>query len=226
MPARIVQLPSVSEAPASEPTGGAATPTNLGEALAELRTRLDIPAEFPPEVVDVAERAARQPRLPDPDRTDLELITIDPPGSTDLDQALHLARTDTGYVVSYAIADVAAFVTPDDPVDQETRDRGLTLYAPDRRTPLHPLVLSEGAASLLPGQNRPALLWTMRLADDGRLLDVDVARAVVRSREQLSYEQAQAEIDGGSPREALALLVEVGKHRERRERERGGVSLQ
>ena len=60
----------------------------------------------------------------------------------------------------------------------------------------------------------------------GQMLDADVVRARVRSREQLSYEQAQAEIDGAAPREVLRLLAEVGIWRESRERDRGGVSLQ
>ncbi len=101
-----------------------------------------------------AEQAAAEPRLPDLDRTDLELITIDPAGSRDLDQALHITRGPSGeFVISYAIADVAAFVRPGDPIDLEAHRRGTTLYAPDRRTPLHPPVLSEGAASLLPNKS-------------------------------------------------------------------------
>ncbi|HYI58781.1 MAG TPA: RNB domain-containing ribonuclease [Microlunatus sp.] len=217
MPARIVALPAAPSTLA---------PTTLAEALAELRSRLEIPDDFPADVAAAAAAAAEAARLPDLDRTDLELITIDPPGAQDLDQALHLARSDGGYLVSYAIADVAAFVTSGDPVDLEARRRGLTLYAPDTRSRLHPAVLSEGAASLLPEVTRPALLWSLRLDDAGELLETDVRRALVRSREQLSYEQAQAELDGGQPRETLALLVEVGRLREERERDRGGVSLQ
>ena len=72
-------------------------------------------------------------------------------------------RKESGYSISYAIADVAAFVVAGGPIDLEAHRRGMTLYAPDRRTPLHPLVLSEGAASLLPDQVRPALLWTLTL---------------------------------------------------------------
>ncbi|HEY5788951.1 MAG TPA: RNB domain-containing ribonuclease [Microlunatus sp.] len=221
MPARIVALPATSSS--TQPT---AAPATLAEAVAALRTRLEIPADFPAAVIAAAEAAAQQPRLPDLDRTDLELLTIDPPGSKDLDQALHIARDGSAYVVSYAIADVAAFVAAGDAVDVETRRRGLTLYAPDVRTPLHPPGLSEGAASLLPDQVRPALLWTLQLDERGELLDVDLSRALVRSRSQLTYAQAQSEIDGGGAREVLALLVEVGQRREQLERERGGVSLQ
>lgn len=198
----------------------------LAEGLAAVRAELAVPEDFPAEVQEAALVAAVHRRLPDVDRTDLDLLTIDPAGSRDLDQALHITRAGPGYLVSYAIADVAAFVSPDDPLDVETRTRALTLYAPDRRTPLHPPVLSEGAASLLPGQRRPALLWTLRLDDTGQLRDAEVQRALVRSRDQLSYDQAQAEINGGSPRETLALLAEVGPRRQQREIDRGGVSLQ
>ncbi|SDS00000.1 Exoribonuclease R [Friedmanniella luteola] len=212
MPARKVDLPGV-------------VPPELAAGLARIRAELEVPEAFPADVVDAAQAAVAAASLPALDRTDLELVTIDPPGARDLDQALHLARDGDGFVVSYAIADVAGFVRAGDPVDREAHRRGMTLYAPDRRIPLHPPVLSEGAASLLPDQLRPALLWTLRLDAHGRMTDAEVVRARVRSREQLDYAQAQAEIDGGSPREALALLAEVGRWREQRERERGGVSL-
>jgi exoribonuclease R len=176
-------------------------------------------------VEEAAAAAARAPRLPDLDRTDLELVTIDPEGSRDLDQALHLERDGDGYVVHYAIADVAAFVAPGDPVDVEANRRGETLYGADSKIPLHPTVLSEDAASLLPDQVRPALLWTIRLRADGARTDVHVERALVRSRRQLTYVEAQRAVDDGSASDSLALLREVGEARIRREAVRGGVSL-
>ncbi len=207
----------------------ALAPTDVTQGLARIRADLQVPGDFPPEVLAAAEAAAAAPRLPDLDRTDLELLTIDPPGSKDLDQALHIAaRPDGGFTVSYAIADVAAFVSAGDPVDAEAHRRGETFYGPDSRSPLHPPVLSEGAASLLPDQVRPALLWTVELDASGRTTDAGVVRARVRSREQLTYEQAQDDIDHPGPgrtRPTLALLAVVGPLREQRERERGGVSL-
>ncbi len=186
---------------------------------------LGVSQEFPPEVLAAAERAAARPQLPDLDRTDIPFVTIDPAGSHDLDQALHLERTADGYRVHYAIADVAAFVAPGGPIDDEAHRRGQTLYAPDHRIPLHPPVLSEGAASLLADQLRPALLWTVDLDDRGEGVKVDVVRARVRSRAQLDYEAAQKQIDGGSADEVLMLLKEVGELRQAREGERGGISL-
>ena len=212
MPVRKVDLPG-------------AVPPELAAGLARIRAELDVPDHFAPEVVAAAEAAVAGVRLPELDRTDLELVTIDPPGARDLDQALHIAQVKEGFVVSYAIADVAAFVTAGDPVDREAHRRGSTLYAPDRRTPLHPPALSEGAGSLLPGEVRPALLWTLRLDRQGEMTDAEVVRARVRSREQLDYGQAQDEIDSGSARESLSLLATVGRLLESRERERGGVSL-
>src|SRR4029453_16643932 len=199
MPARKLGLPPV-------------VPKELAEGLAAIRAAAKVPSDFPAEVVAAAERAAGQPRLPDLDRTDLELITIDPTGSRDLDQALHIARGPSGeFVVSYAIADVAAFVRSGDPIDREAHRRGTTLYAPDCRTPLHPHVLSEGAASLLPNEIRPALLWTITLNHRGQTMSADVARAKVRSRARLSYSEAQVEIDWTTPRETLGLLKLVGQ---------------
>jgi len=197
----------------------------LRAALTALRAELDIPTAFPPEVLAEADRAATTPRLPTYDATDIPFLTIDPPGSKDLDQALHLSRQGTGYRVRYAIADVAAFVTPDGPLDKEAHRRVTTLYFPDTRIPLHPDVLGESAASLLPNEPRPAALWTIDLDPDGRTVAVDVRRALVRSRARLDYEGAQKQIDTGTAEEPLALLRTIGELREHLEAERGGISL-
>ncbi|THC54057.1 RNB domain-containing ribonuclease [Streptomyces sp. A1499] len=205
-------------------TGAAEAP--LRAALRELRTDLDVPPDFPAEALAEAERAAKAPRLPERDATDVPLFTIDPPGSVDLDQAMHLARREGGgYRVTYAIADVAAFVTPGGPVDAEAHRRVTTLYFPDERVPLHPATLSEGAASLLPGQTCPAVLWTIDLDADGRTERADARRALVRSRAKLDYAGVQRAIDAGAAEEPLALLRDIGTLREALEVARGGISL-
>ena len=118
----------------------------LHEALAALQTEFELPAGFSPEVSAELERSIAEHRLPDSDLTGLPFITIDPPASMDLDQAMHLVREGQGYRVYYAIADVPGFVPPGGALDAETRKRGQTIYAPDRITPLHPKQLSEDAA--------------------------------------------------------------------------------
>ena len=204
------------------------TPAEFAEGLAAIRSELDVPGSFPVAVEAAAETAAaRGPGAPSPrvDRRAVELVTVDPPGSRDLDQAYGAERRGSGYRVHYAIADVAAFVAVGGALDGESRARGVTLYLPDGRAPLYPPVLGEGAASLLPGEDRPAVLWTLDLDQRGVLVDVAVERAVVRSRRQLDYRSVQAAVDDGSAAPALQLLREVGLLREEQERARGGVSL-
>lgn len=219
----------------------AATSAAVRASLTALRGEMSIPSDFPAEVLADAERSAALDLVAEPSRTDhraVPFVTIDPPGSMDLDQAVQIERAadGPGYLVRYAIADVAAFVTPGGPVDTEANARGTTLYGPDARTPLHPAVLSEGAASLLPDVDRPAVVWELTLDGRGELTDTRVGRGVVRSRARLSYEEAQAALDAldaGSPvpdavargGDTIALLRDVGSLRQQLERERGGVSL-
>ena len=197
----------------------------LEPGIAAIRRGMDLPEAFPPEVEAAAAAAALQPRLPELDRTDLPFVTVDPPGAMDLDQALHVARQGDGYVVHYAIADVAAFVSPGDPVDLEANRRGETLYGAASKIPLHPKVLSEGAASLLPDVVRPALLWTIVLDRTGEGIEVDVRRALVRSRERLDYAGLQQRIDAGKADAMWDVLREIGEVRIEREVRRGGISL-
>ena len=201
-------------------------PPPLREGLRQLRDALGVPEDFPPEVVEAAEAAVADVRLPEQDLTDVEFITIDPEGSMDLDQALHLSRTDGGYLVRYAISDVAFFVRPDTELEREAHRRGQTKYAPGARIPLHPAVLSEGAASLLAdGVPRPAMVWELFLDGEGELRDVGLVRALVRSRAKLSYQGVQRDLDAGTLHPSVTLLPEVGELRLRREIERGGASL-
>jgi exoribonuclease R len=196
----------------------------LDKAFAVIREEAGVPGEFPAEVLAAAREAARTPALPARDLTDLPFFTIDPVGSTDLDQAMHLERDGDGYRVRYAIADVPAFVAPGGPVDAEARRRGQTIYSPDQRTPLHPPVISEDAGSLLPGQVRPAYVWDLRLDAEGELTSSEVTSAMVRSVDRLDYEGVQAAVDRhADPR--LELLRDVGERRLALEAERGGASL-
>ncbi len=208
-----------------QPADGSVSAEELRAGIARIRDELKLSSEFPASVEATAAAAAQSPRLPDLDRTDIEFVTIDPESSMDLDQAMHIERDGAGYVVHYAIADVAAFVTAGDPVDEEANRRGETLYGADSKIPLHPKVLSEGAASLLPDQVRPALLWTIKVDDTGEGIDVGVERALVKSRAKLSYAQVQADLDAGRADEMFTVLKEVGELRLAREAARGGVSL-
>lgn len=205
--------------------------SELADGFEAIRREMNIPA-FSPEGLAQAEVAATAgpvtPPTADParaDRTDIHLVAIDPPGSRDLDQAFGAERLGNGYRVHYAIADVAAFVAPGTALEAESLERGVTLYAPDRRESLHPEIINEQAASLLAGETRPSVLWTIDLDDGGNITSANLARATVRVTQAMTYREAQAEIDGSNARESLTLLAEIGRHRERLERERGAVSL-
>ncbi|MEU6713462.1 RNB domain-containing ribonuclease [Nonomuraea sp. NPDC046802] len=200
-------------------------PVRLEDGFERIRRELRLPDGFPAPVLEEAAWVALVPRLDAEDLSDVPFVTIDPPGSMDLDQAVHLERLRAGYRVWYAIADVGAFVRPGGVIDTEARTRGETVYLPVGKVPLHPKVLSEDAASLLPGALRPAAVWRIDLDADGQITGADVQRGLVRSRERLDYAYVQAAVDTGTADGTLGLLAEIGRLRLALERERGGVTL-
>jgi exoribonuclease R len=186
----------------------------LGSGVAAILREAGVPGGFPPELLRAAEQARAGGER---GRSELPLLTIDPPGSRDLDQAVHIERREGGYRVSYAIADVGTLVAAGTPLDLEAHARGVTVYAPDAKAPLYPAPLSEGNGSLLPGEWRPAVLWSIDLDGAGEQVAVRVERSEVRSTAQHTY----ADLPDGF----AALLAEVGGLRAAIERDRGGVSL-
>lgn len=198
-----------------------AAQSELATALESLRLAADVP-EF--SAAALAEASSVNPPEPDLDLRDVPFATLDPVGSRDLDQAFHLARSGVGFTVRYAIADVASFVPPGGALDAAARERGQTLYAADGRIPLHPAALSEDRASLLPGVERPALVWTFDLDDAGVVDRFRLERALIRSRAQLDYASTQRAIDRGEASPA-GLLPEIGALRVAQEQARGGASL-
>ena len=187
---------------------------DLGSGVAAILQEVGVRESFPPDLVAAAEGARATGER---ERSDLPFVTVDPPGSRDLDQAVHIERRGDGFRVSYAIADVGALVAAGSPLDGEAHERGVTVYAPDAKAPLYPPPLSEDAGSLLPGRWRPAVLWTLDLDGAGERVATAVARAEVRSTAQHTYGDLPAAFGG--------LLTAVGELRAALERERGGVSL-
>jgi exoribonuclease R len=199
------------------------------QGLERIRSELGIEVDHAPPVVAEAEasvRAASWRGDGRPDRTDLDLVTIDPPGSRDLDQAFGAERrVGGGYRVWYAIADVASLVAPGSLVDAACQVRGVTQYGPDVRAPLHPAVIGTDGGSLLPDVDRPALLWCIDLDSDGGVVAPRLERAIVRSRAQRTYQDVLDDLAGGAPPEHAVLLREIGLLRQAAEVARGGVSL-
>jgi VacB/RNase II family 3'-5' exoribonuclease len=191
---------------------------DVSHDFAALRAELGLPPAsdpdaFAPEVLAEAEQIARR-RLPDvEDATATPFVTIDPPGSRDLDQAVLIERVGDGFRVHYAIADLGAAIPPGGAIDQEARRRGQTIYLPDGRVPLHPPVLSEGACSLLADQVRPAAVWTIEVDATGEAGQASVRRALVRSVAQLDYEGVQASFDAATPHPSIEPLRDLGRLR-------------
>lgn len=207
----------------------AAQGSGTGEGFAGIRVEFDLPSQFPEAVLAEAEKAVSEANRTGEreDATGLPLVTIDPPGSKDLDQAVLVeTRPNGGFRVHYAIADLGTFVTPGGALDGEVRKRGQTLYLPDGNVPLHPTVLSEGAASLLPDQVRPAALWTIDCDADGEPEQARVRRAMVRSTAQFDYETVQADVVAGRAHPSIAALPAIGRLRRERAVQRGAVELQ
>ncbi len=208
----------------------------LRTGFAAIRAELEIVTEHPADAAREAAARADAPTAPLPgvdlvgadaraDRRDLAFVTLDPLGSTDLDQAFALHRDGDGFVLHYAIADVAAHVVPGGAVDRVAHARGQTLYAPDGREGLHPPALAEDAGSLLPGRDRLAVLWSLTVDGGGELVGTDVERAVVRSTAQLDYAGAQAALDRGDGHEQLLLLREAGALLRTAQQRRGAIEL-
>lgn len=180
----------------------------LTAGLTEIRTQFRVPDSFPPAVLAAAEAAAQRQPSEHADWTGRDFVTLDPASATDLDQAFAIEPAGVDYLLHYAIADVAWFVSDGDPLDAEAWMRGVTTYLPDGKAGLYPPILAEGAASLLPDGPRPAVVFTVRIAPDGAVAMAGVTRAVIRSRAKLAYETAtDAQLPPGFAEIAARIAV-------------------
>ncbi|MBB97759.1 MAG: ribonuclease R [Rhodobacteraceae bacterium] len=175
-----------------------------------------IPDDFPDEVLDAADAAKPMGLNGREDLRDMPLITIDPSDARDHDDAVYAQADDSpdnagGFVVWVAIADVAGYVTPGSVLDGEARKRGNSTYFPDRVVPMLPDRLSGDLCSLHEGVPRPCIAVAMTLDKDGNKLSHRFVRGLMRSAASLSYEDAQAAIDGHRSDKAGPLLEPVLK---------------
>lgn len=137
------------------------------------------------------------------DLRDWTICSVDPPGCTDIDDALHFRRIgDNEVEVGVHIADVTAFVAHDSALDKEAAERGCTVYLVDRRIEMLPSLLSGNFCSLRGGEERLAFSALIRMDNDGNVLKVDFGRSVIKSSAAMTYEQAQNRIDAGRQKEA------------------------
>jgi ribonuclease R len=172
----------------------------------------NIPHVFPEAVLAEADAAKRATKRGREDWREAPLITIDPPDAKDHDDAV-MAEPDPdpanagGFLVTVAIADVAAYVRPGSALDREALLRGNSVYFPDRVVPMLPERISNDLCSLREGEDRPAIAVRMVIGADGVKRTHSFHRILMRSHAKLAYAQAQAAIDG-RPDETSGPILE------------------
>ncbi len=172
-----------------------------------------LPDDFPEGVLTEAEDLAPPDLNGRVDLTDIPLLTIDPPDARDHDDAVHAVpdtdpKNPDGFVVTVAIADVAHYIRPGSKLDREALLRGNSVYFADRVVPMLPEKISNDLCSLREGEGRPCLAVRMVFDARGEKKSHTFMRAMMRSAAKLSYQEAQAAIDG-KPSEKCEPLMET-----------------
>lgn len=198
------------------------------ENLQILKYRVRV--SFPDTVREAARQAADRGFAPHgrEDFEALDVLTIDGAETREIDDGLSIeARPDGAARLGIHIADPTAFVEAGGALDEEALARTVSYYFPDRRIPMLPEAISHDAASLLPGESRPALSFVVDLGPEGEVLEHRVARSTIRSRRRLDYHEADRAIDGdaGSWGAMLRDLVARTRWLESARVSRGAVRL-
>ena len=164
------------------------------------------------------------------DLRNLPFVTIDGADARDFDDAVFCRTTRDGYRLLVAIADVAHYVTQDSPLDAAARERGTSVYFPDRVIPMLPEELSNGICSLKPDVDRLALVCELSLNVQGVPQKAKFYNAVIRSHARLIYEdvaQWLGDVRGKetSIKNQVLLLHELYLQLRVRREERGALDI-
>ncbi|MHB0954288.1 MAG: ribonuclease R [Allorhizobium sp.] len=175
-----------------------------------------IPHIFPQSVLSEAEDARPATMAHREDWRDLPLITIDPADAKDHDDAVFAEEDPSpdnpgGVIVTVAIADVSWYIRPKSALDREALKRGNSVYFPDRVVPMLPERISNDLCSLREGVDRPALAVRMVFSKEGRKAGHTFHRIMMKSAAKLSYQQAQAAIDGAPDDKSGPILETILK---------------
>jgi len=189
--------------------------------------RLEVPREFSAETLGLS-RALRDSPPPDPyaaqrlDLTGLECITIDGEQTRDFDDALSLEEVPGGWRLGVHIAEVSAMVAPGTPLDLEARERGTSIYLPERRLPMLPEEISEDSLSLLAREERRALSFLVKLDEQGELQDWLITPSLIRVDRRLTYSQVEGLL---SHDPQLAQMSKLSRALKQRRLAQGGYEL-
>ena len=212
----ITDWPSATQNPRGRVIEILGEESDFGVDVEIMIRKFHLPHRFPPEVVEEAQaigndnaisvRELRHRR----DYRQLPIVTIDGETARDFDDAVHVRQLENGnYELQVHIADVAHYVTPNSPLDQEARLRGTSVYFPDRAVPMLPLELSTDLCSLRPQVDRLALSCTMEIDHQGEIVGYELNEGVIRSAERMTYTAVNAVLEGDPEmRKRYAPLVE------------------
>jgi len=170
--------------------------------------------EFPPDVEREAATLPRDPGVADvggrEDLRDQPFVTIDGETARDFDDAVCATPLANGArLVRVAIADVSHYVRPGSALDAEARERGTSVYFPDRAIPMLPEALSNGLCSLVPERDRLVLVAEVELDRRGARRASRFYRGVIRSRARLTYTQVAAVLSATDTAAVRAQREEV-----------------
>ena len=176
----------------------------------------NIPQTFSEEAIALSQKG-QIPELGN--RTDyrnIPLVTIDGEDARDFDDAVYAVldpdpQNSGGWQIIVAIADVSFYVRPGDALDQAARERGNSVYFPDKVVPMLPEALSNELCSLKPHVDRACMAIEMILSSDGRLKSHHIKRGLMRSKARLTYTQVQQSIEGQLDEITAPILEEVIK---------------
>jgi ribonuclease R len=197
----ITDWPSATQNPRGRVIEILGEETDFGVDVEIMIRKFHLPHRFPPEVIEEAQAIASE--IPEEalghrrDYRDLPIITIDGETARDFDDAVHVRQLANGnYELQVHIADVAHYVTPNSPLDQEARLRGTSVYFPDRAVPMLPLELSTDICSLRPQVDRLVLSCIMEIDHQGEIANYEINEGVIRSAERMTYTAVNAVIEG------------------------------
>src|SRR6266853_1292766 len=206
--------------------------TAPGIDMLSIIRKYHLPAEFPKDVLEQAERISEQVDARQlEEREDLRkefIVTIDPDDARDFDDAIQVEKNKSGWQLGVHIADVAAYVEPGSALDREARRRGNSVYLPDRVIPMLPERLSNGVCSLKPEVDRLTHSVFVEFDKRGVAKSARFAPTVIRSAHRLTYKEAYA-ILTSPPRdrlgERLHLAWELAALLRRKRFEHGSLDL-
>jgi ribonuclease R len=234
----ITDWPSATQQPRGRVIEILGEENDFGVDVEIMIRKFHLPHRFSPEVIEEAQaienvipaRELHHRR----DYRQLPIVTIDGETARDFDDAVHVRQLENGnYELQVHIADVAQYVTPKSPLDQEARLRGTSVYFPDRSVPMLPLELSTDICSLRPQVDRLVLSCTMEIDHQGEIASYEINEGVIRSANRMTYTAVNAVIEGddGARREYAAQVEHFERMRDlamilnRKRKRRGSIDF-